>query len=452
MISDKTKILFVIFLLCFQFVYSQEILFDDIIPPHSGDEWSYLLDTLSVHGATIHFVSDEGWDNLMNMDMVWIESSLDTFPTNIKTSLIDFCRQGGNIIIGDLIICPTSSLNNFLCSSDWQTGMQILDSSYFEFDTQINDFFSISPLTDNIDSIELCGPRRIICNGNCYPLAFLDSDNLFSVVTISYPFANNDNCGSFIVLITGTHAWENTYENTADNFRFAKNILLATAGVSGYELLHCAKPEPYMLEIDSIPNCILPSDTICLTGEYMFPNIKVIIGDSSINPFYYSSDSSEICFTTPELDSGYYNVDFIRLDRILYTDSILIPCPAESTDTTIDTTTTDTTDTTATDTTLEINYLCSRTPNPFTPNSDTENDYTYFTFDGIGEKEATIYIYDMHSILVREIDVPAGANAKTAARWNGLDKNRRSLPQGLYLYVIECNGEVVCKGTVTLAR
>ena len=95
---------------------------------------------------------------------------------------------------------------------------------------------------------------------------------------------------------------------------------------------------------------------------------------------------------------------------------------------------------------------CSRSPNPFTPNSDGENDYTYFTFDGIGEKEATIYIYDNRSILVRKIYVPAGAEAKSAARWDGRDENRRSLPQGLYLYVIESDGEVVCEGTVTLAR
>ncbi|RKZ29499.1 hypothetical protein DRQ33_08750, partial [bacterium] len=97
-------------------------------------------------------------------------------------------------------------------------------------------------------------------------------------------------------------------------------------------------------------------------------------------------------------------------------------------------------------------YHCTRVPNPFTPNSDGINDHCQFLFEGMGYKSAQIYIYDVHSVLVRQINVPTGADAKRSARWDGLDNNGKPLPQGLYIYVIEVDGEIVCKGTVTIAR
>jgi len=97
-------------------------------------------------------------------------------------------------------------------------------------------------------------------------------------------------------------------------------------------------------------------------------------------------------------------------------------------------------------------YLCSHSPNPFTPNSDDINDFTQFEFDNMGNSEGTIYIYNIHGHEVRQINVPAGANAKTAAQWYGTDNCGNPLPQGVYVYVIESGGEIVCEGTVTLAR
>ncbi|MCD6594443.1 gliding motility-associated C-terminal domain-containing protein [bacterium] len=91
-------------------------------------------------------------------------------------------------------------------------------------------------------------------------------------------------------------------------------------------------------------------------------------------------------------------------------------------------------------------------PNPFTPNNDEQNDCCRFTFPGLVYEVGHIYIYDIFGICVRKIVVQTGARAKELSRWDGLDENKRSLPQGLYIYVIEVDGEIVCEGTITIAR
>ncbi|HDG67975.1 MAG TPA: hypothetical protein ENG11_02375, partial [candidate division Zixibacteria bacterium] len=98
---------------------------------------------------------------------------------------------------------------------------------------------------------------------------------------------------------------------------------------------------------------------------------------------------------------------------------------------------------------------CDRRPNPFTPNADGKNDYAQFTFPDMGVREGTIYIYDVHNVLVKQIDVPAGLSVSETlerARWDGTDSNGDKVPQGVYMYVIISEGEVVCEGTVTVAR
>jgi len=95
---------------------------------------------------------------------------------------------------------------------------------------------------------------------------------------------------------------------------------------------------------------------------------------------------------------------------------------------------------------------CQRMPNPFSPNYDNINDYVYFTFPNIFFEEATIYIYNLHNIKINEIHVPSGEIAKECARWSGLDTDGNPMPQGLYIYLIETSGEIVCEGTVTIAR
>ena len=98
-------------------------------------------------------------------------------------------------------------------------------------------------------------------------------------------------------------------------------------------------------------------------------------------------------------------------------------------------------------------FDCDRRPNPFTPGDENRiNDYCQFEFPDMGSKDGTIYIYDLYSVLVREISVPAGAGAKEAARWWGDDKNGKPVEPGVYLWVIEVDGEIVCEGTVCIAK
>jgi gliding motility-associated-like protein len=95
---------------------------------------------------------------------------------------------------------------------------------------------------------------------------------------------------------------------------------------------------------------------------------------------------------------------------------------------------------------------CDRIPNPFTPNGDGINDYVQFTYDGIYYEPATLSIYNTYDILVRRIGIPAGSGAKDQARWNGKNSDGKTLNEGLYIYTIERSGEIVCEGTVTIAR
>jgi len=105
-----------------------------------------------------------------------------------------------------------------------------------------------------------------------------------------------------------------------------------------------------------------------------------------------------------------------------------------------------------TDSLTERRYSCLSLPSPFTPNGDGINDFCQFTFPDMMFSPAVIRIYDIHSVLVKDIQVPLGWAAKSAARWYGKDNSGKPVPQGVYLYEIEQNGEVICTGTVTVAR
>jgi len=97
-------------------------------------------------------------------------------------------------------------------------------------------------------------------------------------------------------------------------------------------------------------------------------------------------------------------------------------------------------------------HSCERFPNPFTPNADGVNDYVQFYYPDFFLEAGEILIFDSHERLVKRISVPTGGAAKVAARWDGTDEDGNPLPPGLYVYIITVRGELVCEGTITLAR
>ncbi len=108
------------------------------------------------------------------------------------------------------------------------------------------------------------------------------------------------------------------------------------------------------------------------------------------------------------------------------------------------------------DTTFEIcmapTFGCACVPNPFTPNADAKNDIAKFEFPNLAIESARISIFDVHGVRVRRIVVPTGAAAKACAIWDGCDDTQRLLTEGVYLFIIEQHGEIICSGTITLAH
>jgi gliding motility-associated-like protein len=94
---------------------------------------------------------------------------------------------------------------------------------------------------------------------------------------------------------------------------------------------------------------------------------------------------------------------------------------------------------------------CSERPNPFTPNGDGINDFVQFTFPEIGIKNADIFIYNLVGPITK-IYVGKGSSASIQARWYGTDDKGLAMPPGIYLYIIEIDEQIVCSGSLTLAR
>jgi len=174
----------------------------------------------------------------------------------------------------------------------------------------------------------------------------------------------------------------------------------------------------------SFPECADPGDTITISGENLVEPISITVGDSVVSSVSYSEDRSKVSFRCPWLPRGQYQVNLSWHDMFVASGTIEIPCP----------------------------HRCERFPNPITPNFDAINDFAQFEFDEIFVKPARIHIFDIHGHEIWTIDVPAGLSAKQHARWDGTDDSGNPVPEGVYIYTIEVAGEIVCEGTVTVAR
>ncbi len=93
---------------------------------------------------------------------------------------------------------------------------------------------------------------------------------------------------------------------------------------------------------------------------------------------------------------------------------------------------------------------CHAGPHPFTPPppADGFNDEVIFDYPGRFDVDALIKIYDMRGRLMIEI----GPGPSKIYKWDGYDFNGAASRPGVYTYVVEVGGEVICSGTVVLAR
>jgi len=301
--------------------FAQDVLFDDANNCHSRGIWVYLLDTLSAHGANIHYVADEGWANLDSMDMVWIECPTANYSPVIKAQLQNFSRNGGKIVMGD-VWQTMNALNDLLTDPGWQTTMSILSANT---SGNVNSFYPFSPFTDGVTSLDLHNPRVISCGEYSYPFAFGDPYYSQPVAAISYPFQFEDNCTTFIVLVTGTHAWETYYSIVADNYRFASNILLCAAGIPGFEIDGCETPEG-IIEVDSVSICVNPGDVATIWGTNIYPPIIVYVGGVTVTVTGYGADSTWLTFIGPDLPQGIYTIQLERDGFRFYGGTIQIYC------------------------------------------------------------------------------------------------------------------------------
>jgi len=93
-------------------------------------------------------------------------------------------------------------------------------------------------------------------------------------------------------------------------------------------------------------------------------------------------------------------------------------------------------------------FVCRSHPNPFTPNNDGSNDNVYIEFPKMVFRNATVFIYDMQGVELQKINV---GDAHSYS-WDGKDSDDNDCRPGVYLYVIKDGDEVICTGTLVLAR
>jgi hypothetical protein len=108
---------------------------------------------------------------------------------------------------------------------------------------------------------------------------------------------------------------------------------------------------------------------------------------------------------------------------------------------------------------VEQIFGCSVTPNPFTPNFDGINDIAIYEYPKMYDRAigaSDVYIYDMHGTEVRHILIKGLTDSRRYEdrAWDGFDDDGNPLPPGVYMWIVimQETEEVLCTGTITLAR
>lgn len=103
---------------------------------------------------------------------------------------------------------------------------------------------------------------------------------------------------------------------------------------------------------------------------------------------------------------------------------------------------------------IEPSVPCGVRPNPFTPNDDGYNDFVVFDYPNMFSADATVIIYDRWNREIWRKNFSSIRDFYTILprSWDGKDKNGRVVEPGVYIYLVKVRGEVVCSGTITVAR
>ena len=314
----KNKIIgygIVLCLLC-GLLSAQSVLFDDLSHVHDPESWGDQLDTLSAYGMEVHFTSDEGWSNIIDMEMLWIQSPhYDSIYSDDEIRLFqEYSRNGGKILIGVAmdnepgLMQPILQLLN---NQGWHTTLDLFNiPDYHTFGEFLRGtvgslFVEIPPITNDVNTARFFAPSGISCGNNAFPFAFAQNYYDRPVAAISFPFLDEGNCSSYVILVSGNHEWENgeieevawrnhrwrvseSEDNSTDTYIFARNILLTLAGVEGYEFDPCAfadsmlVPEPSTF-CSAAPNPFTPNgDGIHDEAKFEFPGLGEVPGTIKI--------------------------------------------------------------------------------------------------------------------------------------------------------------------------
>ena len=111
------------------FLVAQDVLFEDEYICTIPNSWNHFLDSLDSHDVTVHLASLEGRANLMNMDMLMLIALHGTFNAELLyPELIEFVRNGGNVLIWGAGVASGTICNPMLTDTRWKTTMEIQDA------------------------------------------------------------------------------------------------------------------------------------------------------------------------------------------------------------------------------------------------------------------------------------------------------------------------------------